>query len=131
MLARAMRSEPSLVVLSALLQQAEWLLARFATPDQAASASALLETAAANIPGLTPDAERYLSELPDQWRTRPGHLRVQLAHALFPYPAVSPELVTSIDRFLDAGGVDPGLARILRDHRDTAERVLRARALFG
>jgi len=215
-LARALGSEPSLPVLSALLDQAEWLIARFATPGQAAQARALLEPAAAQIPGLTldaepgwaalrrlaaagqaddvridaalaadpsdagrrsaaacraaipdaarkeaawllltgsgagpetvtavaggflqpeqagllaPYAERYLAEMPGLWRTRDGHMRVRLANALFPYPAVSAEFLARIDEFLNAGTADPGLARVVRDHRDTAERVLRAHAL--
>jgi aminopeptidase N len=78
---------------------------------------------------LAPYAARYLAEIPDLWRTRAGHLRVRLANVLFPYPAVSPEFLTQIDGFLAAGGTDPDLARIVRDHRDTAERALRARAL--
>jgi aminopeptidase N len=78
---------------------------------------------------LAPYAERYLSELPGLWRTRDGHMRVRLANALFPYPAVTAEFLTRIDQFITAGAADPGLARIVRDHRDTAERVLRARAL--
>jgi hypothetical protein len=56
-------------------------------------------------------------------------MRVRLATVLFPYPAVTPEFLRQIDGFLAAAGTDPGLARILRDHRDTAERALRARAL--
>ena len=214
MLAGATRSEPSRPVLSALRDQAEWLIARFATPDQATQARTLLEAAAAAIHGRTPEAEprwaalrqlaavgqaddaridaalvadpsdagrrsaaacraaipdaahkeaawrlltgdgagpetvtavadgfmqpehadllapyadRYLSEMPGLWRTRDGHMRVRLANALFPYPAVTAELLTRIDEFLTAGAADPGLARIVRDHRDTAERVLRAR----
>jgi hypothetical protein len=43
--------------------------------------------------------------------------------------AVTAEFLTRIDEFITAGAADPGLARIVRDHRDTAERVLRARAL--
>jgi aminopeptidase N len=216
MLAAAMRSEPSRPVLNALRDQAEWLIARFATPDQATEARTRLEAAAAAIPGRTPDAEarwaslrrlaaagqtddaridaalaadqsdagrrsaaacrasipdaahkeaawrlltsvgtgpetvtavaagfmqpehadllakyaeRYLSEMPGLWRTRDGHMRVRLANALFPYPAVTAEFLTRIDEFITAGAADPGLARIVRDHRDTAERVLRARAL--
>jgi aminopeptidase N len=216
MLAAAMRSEPSRPVLDALRDQAQWLIARFATPDQATEARAQLEAAAAAVPGRAPDAEprwaalgrlaaagqagdaridaalaadpsdagrrsaaacraaipdaahkeaawrllasdgagpetvtavaagfmqpehagllapyaeRYLSELPGLWRTRDGHMRVRLAHALFPYPAVTPEFLTRIDAFLGAGAADPDLARIIRDHRDTAERVLRARSL--
>jgi len=216
MLAGAMSSEPSLPVLSALLDQADWLITRFATPVQAAAARALLDPAAARVPGLVvdvesrwpellrlaaaglagdaridaelaadpsdagrrnaaacraaiPDAghkaaawrlltgdtagpetvtavaggflrpehadllapytERYLSDLPGLWRARDGHMRVRLAHLLFPYPAVTPEFLIRIDGFLAAGTADPGLARIVRDHRDTAERVLRSRAL--
>jgi aminopeptidase N len=216
MLARAMRSEPSLPVLNALLKQADWLITRFADPGQAAEARTLLETAAAAIPGLAldagsrwtalrrlaadgeaddaridaelatdpsdagarnaaacraaipdaghkvaawllltsettgpetvtavadgfmwpehadllvPYAERYLAEMPGLWRTRGGHMRVRLANVLFPYPAVTPEFLTRIDGFLAADGTDPDLARIVRDHRDTAERALRARTL--
>jgi len=216
MLAEAMRSQPSRPALSALRDQAEWLIARFATPDQATEARTQLEAAAAAIPARTPDAEprwaalrrlaaagqaddaridaalaadpsdagrrsaaacraaipdaahkeaawqlltsdgagpetvtavavgfmqpehadllapyaeRYLSEMPGLWRTRDGHMRVRLANALFPYPAVTAEFLTRIDEFITAGAADPGLARIVGDHRDTAERVLRARAL--
>jgi aminopeptidase N len=74
---------------------------------------------------LAPYAPRYLAEMPDLWRTRGGHMRVRLASVLFPYPAVTPEFLTRIDEFLAADGTDPGLARIVRDHRDTAERALR------
>jgi hypothetical protein len=77
---------------------------------------------------LGPYTERYLTEMPGLWRTRDGHLRVRLAGALFPYPAVTGAFLTRIDDFLNAGTVDPGLARVVLDHRDTAERVLRARA---
>ena len=216
MLAGAMRSEPSPPVLIALLEQAEWLIARFATPDQAAEASARLDLAAAAIPSLAPGAEprwtalrrlaaagqaddaridaelaadpsdvgrrnaaacraaipdaahkeaawrfltgdgpgpetvtavaggfmqpehadllapyaeRYLSEMPGLWRMRDGHMRVRLANALFPYPAVTAEFLSRIDEFIAAGAADPGLARIVRDHRDTAERALRARTV--
>jgi aminopeptidase N len=78
---------------------------------------------------LAPYAGRYLAEIPGLWRARSGHLRVRLANVLFPYPAVSPEFLTRIDAFLAAGGADPGLARVIRDHRYTAARALRARAL--
>ncbi len=76
---------------------------------------------------LAPYAERYLAEMPGLWRTRDGHMRVRLANALFPYPAVTAEFLSRIDEFIAAGAADPGLARIVRDHRDTAERALRAR----
>jgi aminopeptidase N len=78
---------------------------------------------------LAPYAARYLAEMPNLWRTRAGHMRVRLANVLLPYPAVTPEFLAQIDGFLAAGGTDPGLDRIVRDHRDTAERALRARAL--
>jgi hypothetical protein len=51
-------------------------------------------------------------------------MRVRLANVLFPYPAVTPEFLTRIEEFLGADGTDPGLARIVRDHRDTATRAL-------
>ena len=57
MLAGAMRSEPSLPVLSALREPADWLIARFAAPGQAAEARTLLDRSAAEIPGLTQDPE--------------------------------------------------------------------------
>jgi aminopeptidase N len=181
MLARAVRTESSIPVLSALRTHAKWLLRRFATPAQAAEVRRLLDatapataaagpawTAAARaaaIPDaghkeaawrlltrettgpetvtavaagflrpehadlLAPYAGRYLDEMPELWRTRAGHMRVLLAHALFPYPAVTPELLARMDAFLADPVTDPGLARIVRDHRDTAERALRARAL--
>jgi aminopeptidase N len=218
MLAGATRSEPSVPVRNALREQAEWLTARFATPEQAAESRMLLDAAAAEVPGpaveaeprwtalrrlaaagdaddaridaalaadpsdaghrnaaacraaipdaahkeaawrlltgdgpgpetvtavaggfmqpehadlLAPYAERYLSEMPGLWRTRDGHMRVRLANALFPYPAVTAEFLSRIDEFIAAGAADPGFARIVRDHRDTAERVLRARTRYG
>ncbi|MGH3169016.1 MAG: ERAP1-like C-terminal domain-containing protein, partial [Trebonia sp.] len=185
MLAGAMRSEPSPAVLSALCQQAEWLITRFADPERAGAARAPLAAVAAAVRGLDRDAEpgqnpavyqaaipdaghkeaawrlltsetagpetvtavaaafmrpehadllapyaaRYLAEMPGLWRARSGHMRVQLANALFPYPALTPEFLARIDEFLAAAGTDPGLARIVRDHRDTAGRALRSRAL--
>jgi aminopeptidase N len=76
----------------------------------------------ADVPA--PYAARYLAEIPDLWRTRSGHMQVRLANVLFPYPAVTPEFLTRIKEFLGADGTDPGLARIVRDHRDTATRAL-------
>jgi hypothetical protein len=62
------------------------------------------------------------------WRTRDGHMRVQLANVLFPYPAVSPDVLARIEEFL-AGPGDPGIVRVLIDHYDTAQRALRLRSL--
>jgi aminopeptidase N len=78
---------------------------------------------------LVPYAGRFLAEMPDLWRTRGGHMRVRLAKVLFPYPAVTSEFLARLDEFLAAEGSDRGLSRIVRDHCDTAERTLRARAL--
>jgi aminopeptidase N len=77
---------------------------------------------------LAPYAGRYLAELERIWSTRDGHMRVRLGELLFPYPAASPELLARIEKFL-ARPRDPGLARVLADHRDTIRRALRSRAL--
>jgi aminopeptidase N len=79
---------------------------------------------------LAPYAARYLAELERIWATRDGHMRARLGELLFPYPAASPELLAGIDEFL-ARPRDPGLARVLTDHRDTVQRALRSRALPG
>jgi len=75
---------------------------------------------------LVPYAGRYLAEIEGIWAASSGHLRVQLARLLFPYPAASPELLARIGEFL-AAPRDPGLARMLRDHQDTVRRALLAR----
>ena len=77
---------------------------------------------------LVPYAGRYLAELERIWATHDGHMRVRLGELLFPYPVASPDLLARIDEFL-ARPRDPGLVRILTDHRDTVQRVLRSRAL--
>jgi aminopeptidase N len=64
---------------------------------------------------LAPYAERYLAEIPGIWETRGGHMRVHLANALFPYPAVSPDVVARVEEFL-ASPREPGLVRIVSDH---------------
>jgi len=51
-----------------------------------------------------------------------------LGQLMFPYPAVSPELVERLDAFL-AEDRDPGLARIVIEARDRVQRALRSRAL--
>lgn len=72
---------------------------------------------------LVPYARRYLAELERLWVTRSGHLRVQLSELLFPYPAVSPELLAQIDDFLTAIPRDPALTRVLTERRDTVQRT--------
>jgi aminopeptidase N len=64
---------------------------------------------------LAPYAERYLAEIPQIFARRSGHMRVRLANVLFPYPAVSPEVLVMIAGFL-ASPQDPDLARIVNDH---------------
>jgi aminopeptidase N len=77
---------------------------------------------------LTPYAERYLAILPAIWSTRGEFFRNVLGQLMFPYPAVSPELVERLDAFL-AEDRDPGLARIVIEARDRVQRALRSRAL--
>jgi aminopeptidase N len=64
---------------------------------------------------LAPYAERYLAEIPQIFATRSGHMRVLLANILFPYPAVSPDVVVMMEQFL-ASPRDPDLVRIVSDH---------------
>jgi aminopeptidase N len=78
---------------------------------------------------LAPYAQRYLEMLPAIWSSRGEHMRMVLGQLLFPFPAASPELVQRIDAFLAAGERDPGLVRVLIEHRDKVERALRSRAL--
>jgi aminopeptidase N len=77
---------------------------------------------------LTPYAERYLATLPAIWSSRGEFFRNLLGQLLFPYPAVSPELVERLDAFL-AEDRDPGLARVVIEARDRVQRALRSRAL--
>jgi aminopeptidase N len=77
---------------------------------------------------LAPYAERYLATLPAIWSSRGEFFRNVLGQLLFPYPAVSPELVERLDAFL-AEDRDPGLARIVIEGRDRVQRALRSRAL--
>jgi aminopeptidase N len=72
---------------------------------------------------LAPYAERYLAEIPQIFATRGGHMRVLLANVLFPYPAVSPEVVAMIAEFL-ARPRDPDLMRIVSDHLARASGAL-------
>jgi aminopeptidase N len=82
-----------------------------------------------HAPLLAPYAERYLEILPAMWSSRGGQFRVVLGQLLFPYPAASAELAERMDAFLAAEERDPGLVRVLIEHRDTVERALRSRAL--
>ena len=77
---------------------------------------------------LAPYAERYLQTLPVIWSSRGEFFRRLLGQLMFPYPAVSPELVERLDAFL-AEDRDPGLARIVIEARDRVQRALRSRAL--
>ncbi len=78
---------------------------------------------------LAPYAARYLQILPALWAARGGHLRVRLGEALFPRTAAGPELIAQIDALLAAGGLDPGLVRVLVEQRDLVERAMASRAL--
>jgi aminopeptidase N len=78
---------------------------------------------------LAPYAQRYLEILPAIWSSRGDQFRLVLGQQLFPYPAASRELVERIDAFLAAEDRDPGLVRVLIEHRDTVQRALCSRAL--
>jgi aminopeptidase N len=77
---------------------------------------------------LAPYAERYLATLPAIWSARGDFFRNLLGQLMFPYPAVSPELVERLDAFL-AEDRDQGLARVVIEGRDRVQRALRSRAL--
>jgi aminopeptidase N len=81
---------------------------------------------------LAPYTSRYLEVLPTIWSSRDEHFRRLLGQILFPYPVASAELASlagQIGSFLSAEDRDPGLARVVIECRDTAERALRSRAL--
>jgi aminopeptidase N len=78
---------------------------------------------------LTPYADKYFDLLPTLWAERTDRVRQVLAQTLFPHFAASPELVARADAFLATPDLDPGLARIVLEGRDGAERALKSRAL--
>jgi aminopeptidase N len=81
---------------------------------------------------LVPYGRRYLEVLPAIWSARDEHFRRLLGQILFPYPMPTAELARLVEQvgvFLAAGDRDPGLARVVIECRDTAERALRSRAL--
>jgi aminopeptidase N len=78
---------------------------------------------------LAPYAQRYFEILPALWSSRGEAFRLLLGEMLFPYPAASPALLDTIDAHLAGPERDPGLLRVLVEHRDNVERALRSRAL--
>jgi aminopeptidase N len=95
-----------------------------------AVAKGLMQPEHANL--LAPFARRYLEVLPAIWSSRDEHFRRVLSQMLFPYSVASAELAwlsRQIGEFLAAEDRDPGLARVVIECRDTAERALRSRAL--
>jgi aminopeptidase N len=78
---------------------------------------------------LAPYAGRYLAALERIWATQSGYPRVRLGELLFPYPAASPALLAQIDDFVAARTLEPGLARVLAERRDTVRRALLSREL--
>jgi aminopeptidase N len=95
-----------------------------------AVAKGLMQPEHANL--LAPYARRYLEVLPAIWSSRDEHFRKLLSQMLFPYSVTSGELAwlaRQIGEFLAAEDLDPGLARVVIECRDTAERALRSRAL--
>jgi aminopeptidase N len=78
---------------------------------------------------LAPYAEAYFRVLPDLWANRGDFLKFRLAELLFPFYAISPELIADVDAFVRAAEPDPALTRILIEQRDEAERALQSRQL--
>ncbi len=78
---------------------------------------------------LAPYAEIYFAQLPAIWAARTGFLRQFLGGLLFPYPAASPELLGRAKEFVADPDIDPALARIVIEGRDTVALALRSRAL--
>jgi aminopeptidase N len=78
---------------------------------------------------LAPYAAEYFARMPAIWASRGDAARALLGKALFPHTAASPELLSQIDEFLSDPALDPGLARIVTECRDVAEKALRARTL--
>jgi aminopeptidase N len=78
---------------------------------------------------LAPYTEKYFEQLPAIWAARPDMIRIHLGLLLFPYAAASPGLLRRADAFLAAADHDRGMARVVVEGRDVAEKALRARAL--
>ncbi|HEY2505650.1 MAG TPA: aminopeptidase N [Streptosporangiaceae bacterium] len=73
--------------------------------------------------------EEYFAQLPEIWARYEGFLRVLVGKLLFPYSAASPELIERVDAFLATPDLDPAMARVVIEGRDTVEKALRSRAL--
>ena len=78
---------------------------------------------------LEPYAQKYFDYLPTLWSTRSEQVRMVLAQRLFPVAPAGEELVDLIDAFLAGPDLDPSLARVVIEGRDTVDRALRSRAL--
>ena len=73
--------------------------------------------------------EKYFAQLPEIWSRYDGLVRMVLGKLLFPYPAASAKLLERVDAFLAAPDLDPALARVVIEGRDTVGKALRSRAL--
>jgi aminopeptidase N len=78
---------------------------------------------------LAPYAAKYFAQLPAIWAARPDIIRIQVGRLLFPYTAASEDLLRRVEEFLAAADHDRGLARVVIEGRDVAEKALRARSL--
>jgi aminopeptidase N len=109
---------------------AAWRL--MAETDELGVEDAALVARAFNAPEhaglLRPYAEKYFQALPEIWTRRDGVMRLVLGQFLFPYTAASPRLLERVDEFLGRPHLDPVLARVVAEGRDTAEKALRSRA---
>jgi aminopeptidase N len=80
---------------------------------------------------LAPYTAEYFARLPAIWASRGRATGAMLSQALFPHHAASPDLLSQTTEFLAAPAIEPGLARILTECRDVAEKALRTRTLPG
>jgi aminopeptidase N len=74
-------------------------------------------------------AGEYVPALAEIWDERGGHLKALLGDLLFPYPVISPGLLSSLAAFAAARPADLALARLAAELGDFGQRALRSRAL--
>jgi aminopeptidase N len=78
---------------------------------------------------LAPYAAKYFEILPQMFAGRSELVRMLLCPALFPYYAVSPDLLARIEDFLSQPGHDPAMNRIVIEGRYRVRKALESRAL--
>jgi aminopeptidase N len=74
-----------------------------------------------------PFSARFFDAIPSIWRERTGQIAMTLTQWLFPQVLVEQETLDRTDALLADDGIDPGLRRMLTEHRADIARALRAR----